>query len=173
MALTIPANDFGQIRVFATEGTMTPDMLAKTPEGLQALLGAALNPDFVDIVKISDLGEMRLSDYIAEGYDMTPDPVDKAAVDAIAGTAVLILSRATGGQEVTLSLADGLTHVTTYAPFAKISPPEQLTSESATGTAETPVAKPRKSDARMSGMVATYALLALFALVGLMVWVAG
>jgi hypothetical protein len=33
--------------------------------------------------------------------------------------------------------------------------------------------KKKKSDAAMSGMIATYALLTMFALVGLMIWIAG
>jgi hypothetical protein len=33
--------------------------------------------------------------------------------------------------------------------------------------------KPAKSDARIGGMVATFVLLFLFALTGLMIWIAG
>ena len=173
MTLTIPADDHGQIRVFATDADLPAEVIEKTPRGLEYLFEAELNPDFVDIVRIADLGGMALSAYIAEGYDMAPDLVDKAAVDAITGYAVLVLSRATGEVETTLTPADGLRHVTTYSPVAKITPPEQLPDASAKGILEPKPTKPPKSDARMSGMVATYALLAMFALVGLMIWVGG
>ncbi len=173
MTLTIPADDHGQIRVFATDADLPAEVIEKTPRGLEYLFEAELNPDFVDIVRIADLGGMALSAYIAEGYDMAPDLVDKAAVDAITGYAVLVLSRATGEVETTLTPADGLRHVTTYSPVAKITPPEPLPDASAKGILEPKPTKPPKSDARMSGMVATYALLAMFALVGLMIWVGG
>lgn len=173
MTLTIPADDHGQIRVFATDADLPAEVIEKTPRGLEYLFEAELNPDFVDIVRIADLGGMALSAYIAEGYDMAPDLVDKAAVDAITGYAVLVLSRATGEVETTLTPADGLRHVTTYSPVAKITPPEPLPDASAKGILEPTPTKPPKSDARMSGMVATYALLAMFALVGLMIWVGG
>jgi hypothetical protein len=173
MTLTIPADDHGQIRVFATDADLPAEVIEKTPRGLEYLFEAELNPDFVDIVRITDLGGMALSAYIAEGYDMAPDLVDKAAVDAITGFAVLVLSRATGEVETTLIPAGGLRHVTTYSPVAKITPPEPLPDASAKGILEPRTTKPPKSDARMSGMVATYALLAMFALVGLMIWVGG
>lgn len=173
MTLQISANDFGQVRVFATDNALPSDVVAKTPQALAELFGAQLNPDFVDIVKISDLGEMSLSSYIAEGYDMTPDLADKAAVDSITGTAVIILSRATGGVDATLTLGGGLRHVTTYSPIAKLTPPEHLPDASAKGILDQTPSKPPKSNARIGGMVAMYALIAMFALVALVIWVGG
>lgn len=173
MTLTIPADDHGQIRVFATDMDLPKDALEKTPRGLEMLFEANLNPDFIDIVQINDLASMTLSGYIAEGYDMTADLVDKSAVDAITGYAILVLSRATDGVKTTLTLTEGLRHVTTYSPVAKITAPERLPDASARGVLSEPPGKKPKSDARMSGMVATYALLAMFALVALMIWVGG
>ncbi len=164
MKLTIPADDYGQIRVFATDQPLTPDVIEKTPRGLEYLFEADLNPDFVDIVRIKDLGDMQLSAYIAEGYDMAADLVDKAAVDAITGYAILVLTRATSGIQTTLTLAEGLRHVTTYSPVARIDTPERLPDASAKGGLDQPAGKPPKSNARMSGMIAMYALLAMFAL---------
>lgn len=164
-SLTIPANDYGHIRVFATDTAVTADMLSD-------LFGAALDPTYVDIVTVADLGDMTLTDYVAQGYDMTPDAVDKAALNAITGSAILVLSRATEGREVTLTLAPGLRHVTTYSPDVQIMPPVNLPDGSAKGIiGDAPVRAP-KSDARIGGMVATIALIVMFALVGLMVWVA-
>ena len=163
--LTIPANDHGQIRIFATD-------THASVTGLSAMFGTDLDPTYVDIVKIADLGDMILTDYIAQGYDLTPDAADKAAVNAVTGTAILVLSRATEGREVTLTLAPGLRHVTTYSPDTRLEPPVNLPHDSAKGIIGDAPAKAPKSDARIGGMVATIALIVMFALVGLMVWVA-
>ncbi|WP_439156084.1 hypothetical protein [Yoonia sp.] len=167
--LTFPANDYGQIRVFATDQTITEP----TAETMERLFGAPLDMTFVDVVRIADLDGMALTNYIAQGYDMTPDAVDKQAVNAITGTAILILSRATAGQEVTLDLASGVRHVTTYSPEIQITPPVNLPDGSAKGIIGDMPAKAPKSDARIGGMVATIALIVMCALVGLMIWVAG
>ncbi len=171
--ITIPENDHGHIRVFANSEALPEAARDKTPEGIVALFGATLDPTYVDIVQISDLGGMTLSTYIAEGYDMVADPVDKAAVDAIEGTAILVLSRATDGQAATFTLAPGIRHVTTYSPTAKISPPEVLASASAQGNLDTAPVKPPKSNARIGGMVAMYALIFMFAFIAVIIWIAG
>jgi hypothetical protein len=173
MTIEIPANDHGYIRVFATDMELPSEVTDKSPQALLDLLGADLDPTYVDIVRISDLGEMKLTDYIAEGYDMKADTVDKATVDGISGYAILILSRATGDQAVTLNLAPGISHVTTYSPTARMTPPEPLPDASAKGNLDTAPVKAPKSDARVGGMIATYALIIMFVLVGLMVWVGG
>lgn len=168
-ALSIPANDHGQIRVFATDQTITDP----NTDTLEQLFGAPLDMTFVDVVRIADLGGMTLTDYIAQGYDMTPDAVDKRAVNTITGTAILILSRATAGQATTLTLAPGVRQVTTYSRDVQITAPASLPDKSAKGIIGDMPAKSPKSDARIGGIVATIALIVMFALVGLMVWVAG
>ena len=173
MALQIPANDHGQIRVFATDQTLPDDAFDKEPESIAALFGTDLDPTYVDVIRLSDLGEMPLTTYIAEGYDMAADLVDATVVNGLTGTVVLVLSRASGGREMTLTPTQGLRHVTTYSATQRIVPLEPLVSEAATGTLEGPPAKKPMSNARQSGMVATVALLVMFALVGLMIWVAG
>ncbi|MBE0414429.1 hypothetical protein [Yoonia sp.] len=167
--LTIPANDHGQIRVFATDQAIAEP----TAETLEQLFGAKLDMTFIDVVRTADLGDMTLTDYIAQGYDMSPDAVDKRAVNAINGTAILILSRATSGQAETLTLALGMRHVTTYSRDVRITAPVSLPDGSAKGIIGDVPAKAPKSDARIGGMIATVALIVMFALVGLMIWVAG
>ncbi|WP_341368166.1 hypothetical protein [Yoonia sp. BS5-3] len=173
MTISIPANDHGQLRVFATDDPLPAAALNKTSEGLMTLFGAALDPTYVDVVRIADLADMTLSAYIAEGYDMTADLADQAALDRLTGTAILVLSRATGGEAATLQLASGLNHVTTYSPDVKLSPPAALPDASAKGTLDQPPQRSKKSDARVGGMIAMYALIGMFALVGLMIWVGG
>ncbi len=173
MSLHIPANDFGQIRVFEVRGALPENAIKKTPEGLKTLFGTdALDPTYIDIIKINDLSSMSLTDYIARGYDMEAADHDIAAVNGIEGYAILIMSSAAGGAEATLELAPELRHITTYVPKAQLQVIEPLTSDSAKGVINGPPGKPPKSNARIGGMIATIALIVLFLLVGLMIWVA-
>ena len=170
MKLTIPQNDFGQIRVFATAGPVP-----KTAEAISGLLGATLDLNYIDVVATADLGAMSLTTYIQEGYDMAPDLVDHAALDRVTGTVILVLSRATGGVATQLTLAPEVRHVTTYVPKSAMQAPRDLPDPGLQDATLPTAAKPKKpkSDARVSGMIATYALVAMFALVALMIWVGG
>lgn len=173
MVLTIPRNDHGQIRVFATLLPLPQEALEKTPDGMLAMFGAPLNPDYVDIVRINDLGGMALTRYIQEGYDMAPDLVDASVVDEIKGYAVLILSRATGGKETELHPGFSLRHITTYAPTPDMTAYEPLPAEGAKGVLPAPETDPAKSKARVSGMLAFLSLITLFAIVAVMIFVGG
>lgn len=169
MTLTIPANDFGQIRIFEVRDGLPAEM----PEGLAMLFGTdALDPTYVDVINITDLSSMSLTDYIRQGYDIEIAEHDFSAVNGIEGHAILIMSSAARGEEVTLTLGPGVRHVTTYVPDAQIQVIEPLASESATGVIGDPPAPPPKSQARISGMIALYALIAMMLLVGLMIWIA-
>ncbi len=169
MTLTIPANDFGQIRIFEVRDGLPADM----PEGLVSLFGTdALDPTYVDVINITDLSSMSLTDYIHQGYDIEIAEHDIGAVNGIEGHAILIMSSAARGEEIKLTLAPEVRHVTTYVPDAQIQLIEPLVSESAHGTIGDPPARPAKSQARISGMIAMYALIAMMLLVGLMIWIA-
>jgi hypothetical protein len=173
MNLHIPANDFGQIRVFEVKTGLPQNVIEKTPDGLEALFGTdALDATYIDIINITDLSSMSLTDYIAQGYDMEAADHDISAINEIEGHAILIMSSATGGAEVMLELAPEVRHVTTYVPEAQLQIIEPLASNSAKGIINDPPAPKPKSDARIGGMVATLALVVLFLLVILMIWIA-
>ena len=172
MSITIPANDHGQIRIFATDQPLPMEVLEKDADALAVLLGAEVDPDYVDVVRVADLNGMALTHYIAEGYDLPADPFGKDAIDRITGSAILVMSRAHEGREVTLTPAQGLHHVATLSREMEAVRHEPLPSEGARGvTGETPAPAP-KSDARMGGMVAMAALAVLFLLVVIMIWIA-
>ncbi|PUB15452.1 hypothetical protein [Yoonia sediminilitoris] len=173
MSINIPANDFGQIRIFEARTDLPQEVLDKTPEGLRLLLGTdALDPNYIDTVRIKDLSSMQLVDYIQQGYDMQAAPYDVPALNGIEGYAVLVMSAASRGQAVTLTPAPWLRHVTTLVPKAQLEVITPLSSTSAQGViGDAPVKEP-KSDARIGGMVATFALIVMFLLVAVMVWVA-
>lgn len=173
MSMQIPANDHGTIYVF--EVTDAPSELSeKTDAALMAAFGpVVLNTDYVDVVETHMLADMTLPQLITNGYDM-PVADDVAEVlRAIKGTTVLIMSAAFGGQEVSIDLPKTTRLVTTLREKAAIKITEPLTAKGAEGILQPKPGKPPKSNARMSGMVATYALLAMFALVGLMIWIGG
>jgi len=170
--LTIPAHDHGQIRIFALDMVPPEPLKDKTTEGLAGAFGVLLNPDFVDVIDTAALGEMSLSAYVRQGYDFEPDAADDAALGALKGWVIFVMSRATAGAETTLDLSPGIRHVTTIGTPLTLTAPDPLESDAATGVL-TPQTKQPMSDARMGGMVATIALLVLFLLVALMIWVAG
>ena len=173
MTLIVPDSDHGKIRVFSVAAPLA-GLNDRSVEALVGTFGnAPLSPDFVDVVDLDVLGEMTLLDYIAEGYDIEPDAADIAVLSELTGTVVLIMSRAHEGMEITFALADGVRHVTTLGRGARMTVAAGLESKAAKGVIDGAKGKPPKSDARIGGMVATVALLVMFALVGLMVWIGG
>lgn len=174
MTLTIPALDHGKIRVFSVTSAGHDDLLEKTPPALQAAFGTAdLDPDFIDVFDVESLDGMTVSAFIEQGYDLKPDPADATMLRGLRGIVVLIMSRATGEAETNLSLASGISHVTTLGEGAKLSVASQIETPSADGIIAGPPPRTRKSDARIGGMVATIALVVMMLLVGLMIWVGG
>ncbi len=175
MTLIIPDTDHGKIRVFSVSDPVD-GLSDREIEALVATFGnAPLDPDFVDVIHTDDLDDMSLVDYVVQGYDIQPDESDIGAFSLVEGTVVLIMSRAHEGREVTLSLAEGVRHITTLGRGARMTVSAQIDTKSSEGSAAIgdPVGKPPKSDARIGGMVATVALILMFVLVGVMVWVGG
>lgn len=173
MTLTIPDTDHGKIRVFSVADPVK-GLVETEIEALVATFGnAPLNPDFVDVIELDELEDMTFLDYLSEGYDIEPDDADIAALSDLGGTIVLIMSRAHEGMEVTFALASGVRHVTTLGRGARMTVAASLDAEAAQGLLNVPAGKAPKSDARIGGMVATAALLVMFLLVGVMVWVGG
>ncbi|MGJ8621992.1 MAG: hypothetical protein ACSHW1_04390 [Yoonia sp.] len=173
MTLEIPANDYGAIYVFEVRNA--PDALAdKTDTALMAVFGqVVLNTDYVDVIAADALRDMTLPQLIDSGYDMPVDEGQKNAMSTIDGTTVLIMSAGFGGHSVNVTLPKGTRLVTVLRETPAIRVIDPLTAQSAEGIIATDAKKPPKSNARMSGMVATFALLAMFALVALMIWVGG
>ena len=173
MSITIPADDYGQIRVFSMPAPLPPDLAQKDTAALRALFGVeGLNPDFVDVIDPRDLAPMGLADYLRQGYDVEPDAADTAALQGLSDRiVVLLMSRATTGDEVTLSLASDVRHETTLSTAAALAVPQAMRSDAARGVVGDPPQK-APSDGAISGRVAMIALLVLFAVVGLMIWVA-
>ena len=167
--LDIPANDHGALYVVEYFG---PPLDGSREEMIAAIIGpVTLNLDFVDLITPAQRAEVALPDLIRQGYDLQLSPTQATSLRVVPGVVVLIMSRAFGGKARQIALPDQTCTVMVLRDKTPISAPDKLTSDGSAGDMNGPQAKPRKSDARMSGMVATVALLVMFALVGLMVLV--
>ncbi len=180
-AIDIPALENGLVRVFA---------LSMDDAGAQALkdnaplgnatpqdqaLGGTVDSTRTEVFALSDLGDMSLPDYLLEGPGIAHESLerDRAKLAALSGWVMIVYSSAFGGTAQKLTLAPDLTLIGTY--------PQEGVDWTGNVDLSTPSALPyqeptqpdrkRPSDAAMSGRIATVALLVLFALVGLMVWV--
>jgi len=173
--INLPANDHGAIYVLELNRP-DPDGLAdKTIVAITDVFGAVdINTQYVDIITPGMLTDMTLPDLIRNGYDMPVSTAQADALRGLAGTVVLVMSAAFGSSARTVDLSDGVRLVTTLRDPAKITPSSPIVSKSAEGSVPTgQTARKKPSDAAMSGRIATYALLVLFALVGVMIWIAG
>jgi hypothetical protein len=169
--LTIPQNDHGALYVLEYTGD-APAVL--TDQAMLHILGpVVLNLDFVGLIAPDQRTEVTLPDLIQQGYDLPMTAEQTDTLRQLTGNVLLVMSRAFNGQAQDIALPATTRLVMVLREQPAIAPTDKLTSASATGDMNGPPAKPRKSDARMSGMVATGALLVMFLLVGLMVWVGG
>ncbi|NSX56492.1 hypothetical protein [Parasulfitobacter algicola] len=174
--INVSTNETGIIRLY---DITLPDTQAKalTATDVQQALGVdRLNGDYIDIFPISTLQGVGLLGYMIDGLGIAADDLvaDKDRIDQITGYVVVILSRAFGGQTVTLRPDASLQLIGTYSEAQSKTAPVDLQAETAQPKqADTPPSKKPKSNAAISGMVATVALLVMFALVGLMIWIGG
>lgn len=175
MRFDIPAQERGKLHIFALnmEPQAPPDPPAPDPRP-GAFLGVPdLNTDYAEIVEIKSLGDMTLSDYLADGYDIAPEylAAERARLGALEGHVLIVLSLAFRDQAHTLILGAALTHIATLQTDGPDwTSRRTLATESAKpGSAPT---KKRPSDAAMSGRIAMLALLLMFGLTALLIWIA-
>lgn len=116
MTLTIPAHDRDGVHVFTAQ--LTPDDLQRDKARLAAeLLGDPdLDPAFIEIFDVSDLGDVGLSGYLTDGLGVPETAIpDPARLDALKGPVLILLSKALHGRAVTLTPDPRLTLIGTYA----------------------------------------------------------
>lgn len=175
--ITITAREHGVVRVFGIDltGDALKAFLRRNGSwGVQDALDAdMLNPDLVEVFDVADLTGLGLSGYLQEGQGIAAQDLDplRPQLDAIKGTVMVLPSTAFAGAEQVLNIR---APVRLIATFNEDKPPvsfDPLPDASATGNVPD---KPRRkpSDAAMSGRVATLALLVIFGLTALMVWLA-
>jgi hypothetical protein len=168
----IPPTERHTLRVFTL--AVPPDdlhRLRSDPTAIAALLGTpTVNTHYIDIFDVKDIDAIGLAQYLIDGNGAAEPQItaDKPTLDAIRGPVLILTSGAANG---TLTPAPQLSLIGTYA---EDTPPiifEPLPTDSAKGL--TGQGKAPMSDARAGGMVATVALIVLFAITGLMIWMAG
>jgi hypothetical protein len=183
--LSVAASERGTIRVFSAD--LTPAELARlrTPSPtdprpadlsvLAALLGVdTLAPGQVELFHSDDVAPIGLAAYLTEGSAVAEAAIaaDRARLDALQGPLLIVHSAAFGGQAVTLHPDARLRLQGVYTAETPPVRFEPLPDASARDRSPTQGAKPPMSPARVGGMVATVALLIMFALVAVVVWVA-
>lgn len=183
--INVPAHEAGVIRIFAIDlpedqikafqtATYTEDGdLDRFP--LKDALGADhIDEDFIEIARLKDLEDYGFDQYLITGMGVPASEVAAHSVtlNALKGHVLIVMSSAFDGAAQALDVKPPLRHVLTFNDDREPVKFDPLPSEAAKGTLEPPVTAP-KSDARIGGMVATVALLVLFALVGVMIWVGG
>ncbi len=171
--LTIPANDHGAIYVLELNRPAPDGLVEKTDAAMMAVFGkVVLNTDYVDAITPGILTDMSLADLIKNGYEMPVSERDAETMRGLVGTVVLVMSAAFGGDAMTIDLPADVRLVTTLREPASMSAPQPIHTKSAKGIVP-PSGKKPPSDAAMSGRVATIALLVMFLLVAIMIWIAG
>lgn len=161
-----------------------------------------VDADFVEIFDLANLAGLGLAGYLITGNGIPEAQIapDRATLDALQGQVLILFAAAFTNHPVTLHPDPRLTLIASYAediPPVEFEPLPDAAAQGSLGaaksapnaqplgtanplpapqlappdTAETPPSQ-KYSNARMSGMVATYALLVMFAMVGLMIWLA-
>jgi hypothetical protein len=186
--LPIPPNERHALRVFALDMTMAEvaglrDIEAPLDPGqvlppLRAdaavrLFGVAVDVAQVEVFHSDDIAAIGLAAYLTEGNAVAEAQIaaDQGMLDAYRGYVLTIRSQAFGGRAALLDPAPKARLLGTYAeevPPVRFDP---LPTPSASGVLAG--GKPPMSDARIGGMVATVALILMFALTAFVIWFAG
>ncbi|WP_323769436.1 aspartate carbamoyltransferase catalytic subunit [Antarctobacter sp.] len=103
---------------------------------LKYALGAVrLREAFVDVVSIRDLGEMPLSRYLSEAYDVQARTLgdDRTRIDALKGHVIVLPPQAFDTTTQTLTISSPLKLIGSYAEARPASRGPKVTSKSARG----------------------------------------
>lgn len=170
--MKVPKTEHGKARVFAIDLPEPEAEAFGTPEGIASALGVASLPEGqYEYFPADRLEALGLSAYLVDGIGMDPEEIrpDAARLDALSGHVLIVLSAAVAGKTVTPRAP--LRWIGTYGEPRRIAPMEKLRSAGAEGHVD--AARPAPSKAAMSGRIASLALLVMFALVFVMILVAG
>ena len=188
MTIPIPPNERHTLRVFALDMTATEVAVLRDTdadlepgqvvpylraEAAARLLGVAVDVAQVEVFHSDDVEAIGLAAYLTEGNAVAEAQIaaDAAMLDAYQGYVLTIRSQAFGGRAAMLVPDPKLRLMGTYAEMVPTVRFDPLPTASATGVLGG--GKPPMSDARIGGMVATVALLFMFALTAFVIWFAG
>lgn len=114
--LVIEPGETGVVRLFALD--MRPEeakFLREPGAAAQALGLTALEPDQFLVFPVSDLDDFGLDGYLADGFGVSEDQIDTAALTAETGWMLLLRSAAVAERPARLAPAPGLRLVGTYS----------------------------------------------------------
>ncbi|MCA8881428.1 MAG: hypothetical protein KDA73_16075 [Rhodobacteraceae bacterium] len=136
--ITVPAGETGILRLFTLAmadpaATDLRESLAEQRDDAGALLARALgatdiDPYWVALIDIRDLGELGLEGYLAEGHDVPAEALKETrpALEAATGTVLAVPSRAFGAEAQELDPAPWLIPLATYDTKRDPAPVEPL-----------------------------------------------
>ncbi|MFU1478961.1 hypothetical protein ACM25N_15120 [Roseovarius sp. C7] len=175
--IQVPADEHGVIRVFRVQlaAEEIADFAGQSGEGaaLAAALGVErLNPEYVEVFPVSDLTGLGLAGYLSDGLGVPPEDLaaDRAMLEAVEGYVLVLSSGALEGRAETLRPRAPLRWMGTWHEAGQPVEFKPLPAGGAQGGVHTAPVKTPSNNAIL-GRVAMMALLVLFALTALMVWI--
>ncbi len=181
--LTVSAAENDRLRLFGldTRSSRGGEILAAAEAGDAAALAIALGaervaPDRIELVRTRDLSGMGLSGYLAAGYDVPRDALDRAAASLASAPAhvLIVPSSAFGGTAQSLAPDPALTLLAAFdlsdpmpprAPMARYDEPEaDLASPG--GWAPEPEPSRRRPGLFLIGLLAIIAILLIAWMLG-------
>ncbi len=178
VALSVPEGDHDRLHLFVINMIEAEARILKSdPKAAEKLLCVPINPDFAELVRLKDLDDLSLSNYLEQGYDIPPANLqsDLRRLNAVEGLVLVVLSRAFGTAAVDIKTSADVTYLGSYdtTPTDWDDTADLRAKSAAPFTAPKEAIQKRPSDGAMMGRIATVVLIVLFALTGLMVWIAG
>lgn len=176
MSRDVTQNEHGRVRIFLLGYRVSMEVQHfEAVDRLAAALGLeTLVSEDVQIVDLSTIRDMGLSSFLSEAYGVSDEelaPLNDTLED-LKGHIAILRSGAFGGAALTIPMSDEVRFIATLNEPRMSAPAPMPSYESA--KSEGPTGQPRKpvSDKAMSGRVAMYALLAVFAFTIMFVWIA-
>jgi len=103
------------LRLFALE-LPSQQLSSGNEQTATELLGVNdLDPEQIDLIDLADLTGIGLSQYLVDGFAISPDQLDHASLDALTGQLLIIRSAAFRGSAATLTLSPHLTPIATIS----------------------------------------------------------
>lgn len=172
LATQVTATEAEVIRVYEVALPADEADSLTTVDVATALGVAELDDEYVDILAIDALDDLGLIGYLIEGLGIPALSLEAYSERIIAaeGIVVIVLSKAFKNQAATLKNGHPLRLIGAFSERKADTLDVDLTTPSAEKSAPKP--KKQKSEAAQSGMVATFALLFMFAFVALIIWIA-
>ncbi|EPX76725.1 hypothetical protein Salmuc_04120 [Salipiger mucosus DSM 16094] len=144
---------------------------------LQYALGATrLRPAFVDVVRIADLGEMPLSSYLAQAYEVTGEDFRamRPRIDALSGHVVVLPSQAFDHTGQELTIAAPLRWIGSFGEEqarARGPAPQSAAARVQSGTGGAPTVRPPRSP--LLRVIVIAIALVVLGVAAVAVWLAG